>query len=186
VDALRASPLGKRAIGSCLANGPAMFGIRSQGRYGCHGRPWVHWVLWAWVGSQGRLRRPGGWASGRLWRLVGEGRSRRPSGRKPGCEFKTEAHPEPSSKRIKHVSFATLSGHLMAGVHDRPFKQHLTKAFSAKSFKQGLIYILSVGWGKGAERGYEFTKPTPSQTIMKTYRKRVVCNVFLSFEGWDT
>ncbi len=38
-----------------------------------------------------------------------------------------EAHPKPSSKRIENVSFATLTGHLKGGVHDRPFKQYLTR-----------------------------------------------------------
>jgi hypothetical protein len=39
VDALRASPLGKRAFGSCWAKGPAVFGIRSLGGMG----PLRHW-----------------------------------------------------------------------------------------------------------------------------------------------
>ena len=52
------------------------------------------------------------------------------------CHPETETHPKPSSKRVENVSFATLVGHLKGGVHDRPFKQHLTSAFSAKPFKQ--------------------------------------------------
>jgi hypothetical protein len=40
LDALRASPSGKRAIGSCWAKGPAVFGIRSP--WGGMG-PLRHW-----------------------------------------------------------------------------------------------------------------------------------------------
>ena len=61
----------------------------------------------------------------------------------PGLRIpETEAHPKPSSKRIENVSFATLSGHLKGGVHDRPFKQYLTRALSAKPFKQHLMEIV--------------------------------------------
>ena len=34
------------------------------------------------------------------------------------------------------------SGHLKGGVHDRPFKQYLTRALSAKPFKQHLMEIV--------------------------------------------
>jgi hypothetical protein len=44
----------------------------------------------------------------------------------------TETHSKPLSKRIENVSLATLSGHLKGGVHDHPFKQHLTRIFSVR------------------------------------------------------
>jgi hypothetical protein len=61
---------------------------------------------------------------------------------------RTEAHPKPSSKRIENMSLATFSGHLNGGVHDRPFKQYLTRSLSAKPvhdrpFKQYLTRVLS-------------------------------------------
>jgi len=44
----------------------------------------------------------------------------------------TEPHSKPLSKRVENVSFPTLSGRLKGGVHDHPFKQHLTRILSAR------------------------------------------------------
>jgi hypothetical protein len=40
------------------------------------------------------------------------------------------------------MSVATFSGHLNGGVNDRPFKQYLTRALSAKTIKQHLMEIV--------------------------------------------
>jgi hypothetical protein len=73
----------------------------------------------------------------------------------------TAAHPKPSSKHVENVSFATLSGHLKGGVHDRPFKQPLTRAFSAKPFKQHPRESVG-GWGTSLRIPETAAHPKPS------------------------
>ena len=50
LDALRASPLGKGAIGNCWAKGPAVFGIRSLRRHGRISGPGTSGSF-GWVGG---------------------------------------------------------------------------------------------------------------------------------------
>ena len=43
-----------------------------------------------------------------------------------------DTHPKPLRNRFENVPFLTFVGNLKGGVHDRPFKQHLTRVSSAR------------------------------------------------------
>jgi hypothetical protein len=45
---------------------------------------------------------------------------------------KIKAWPQPLRNRIKTFRFEHFSGHLKSGVHDRPFKQHLTRVLNMR------------------------------------------------------